>query len=165
MALGWILYCAMKTLGSYILLVEIFYQLLIQTLSFSRNIYLTIDNMIIITHLIMIFLTSIVHIQNHCFEFINPHWLLNNKGRSCQNMLKIYRKQLYQQKLKIRKFFPTNNQLLEKTDEATRPKTNKLSDNWDDLFKNIVNCHQRNVSSEYENNGKPRLTDQRETAR
>ena len=38
--------------------------------------------------------------------------------------------------MKIRTFFPTNNQLLEKTDEATRPITNKIPDNWDDLFKN-----------------------------
>ena len=38
--------------------------------------------------------------------------------------------------MKIRKFLPTNNQLLEKTDEATRPITNKLLDNWGNLFKN-----------------------------
>ena len=38
--------------------------------------------------------------------------------------------------MKIRKLFPTNNQLLEKNNEATLPITNKLPDNWDDLFKN-----------------------------
>ena len=30
----------------------------------------------------------------------------------------------------------TNNQLLENTYEATRPITNKLPDNWDNIFKN-----------------------------
>ena len=34
------------------------------------------------------------------------------------------------------KFFPTNNRLLEKTDEATCPITKKLPENWDYLFKN-----------------------------
>ena len=38
--------------------------------------------------------------------------------------------------MKIRKFLPTNNPLLENTDEAARPITNKIPDNWDDLFKN-----------------------------
>ena len=38
--------------------------------------------------------------------------------------------------MKIRKFFMTNNQLPEKTDEATRPITNKIPDNWDNIFKN-----------------------------
>ena len=50
--------------------------------------------------------------------------------------MKRYIKQFYQQKIKIRKFFPTNNQLLEKTNEAIFPVTNKLPDNWDDIFKN-----------------------------
>ena len=136
MALGWILFCAMKTLGSYIILVGIFYQLLIQNFSFSRNIYLTINNMIITTHLIMMFLPSIVHIINFYFGFINLSWILNSKQQPRQNLLNIYRKQLYRLKIKIRRFFPTNNQVLEKNDEATRPKTNKLPDNWDNLFRN-----------------------------
>ena len=38
--------------------------------------------------------------------------------------------------MKIRNFSPINKQLLEKTDEATRPITNKLPDNWDGIFKN-----------------------------
>ena len=50
-------------------------------------------------------------------------------------MLKRYRKQFYRQKIKTRRFFPINNQLLEKTDEASRPIKNKLPDNWDDIFK------------------------------
>ena len=50
-------------------------------------------------------------------------------------MLKRYRNQFYQQKIRIGKFFPTNNQLLENTDEATQPITNKLPDIWDDIFK------------------------------
>ena len=79
MALGLIIFCAMKALGSYIILVGIFYELLIQTFRFSRNIYLTINNMIITTHLIMMFLPSIVHILNFYFEFINTSWLLNSK--------------------------------------------------------------------------------------
>ena len=115
---------------------EMFYQLLIQTFSFSHNIYLTINNMIFTTHLIMMFLTSIAHIVNCYFEFINPSWILNSKRQPCQNLLKRYIKKFYRQKIKIRKFFPTNNQLLENTDEATRPITNKLPDNWDDLFRN-----------------------------
>ena len=92
--------------------------------------------MIITTHLIMMFLPSIVNIINYYFEFINPPWLLNRKQQPRQDLLKRYRKQLYRQKIKIRKFFPTSNQLLENTDEATRPITNKLPDNWDELFKN-----------------------------
>ena len=135
MALGWILLCAMKTLCSYIILMGIFYQLLIQTFSFSSSIYLTIDNMIIKNHMFMIFLTSIVHIINCYFEFINPSWLLNSKQQPFQNLFKRYRKQFYRQKIKTRKFFPTNNKLLEKTVETTRKITNKIPDNWDDLFK------------------------------
>ena len=84
----------------------------------------------------MVFLPYIVHILKLCFEFINPSWLLNRKQQPNQNLLKRYRKQFYQQKIKIRKFFPTKNQLLEKTNEETRPITNKLPDNWDNLFKN-----------------------------
>ena len=78
-ALIWILFCGMKTPGSYIILVGIFYQVLIQTFSFSCNIYPNIDNMIITTHIIMMFLPYIVHILNWYFEFINPSWLLNRK--------------------------------------------------------------------------------------
>ena len=92
MALGWILFCAMKTLESYVILLEIYYQLLIQTFSFSRNIYLTTDNMIIKTHFIMMFLPSIFNIINCYFEFIKPSWLLNSKRQPCQNLLKRYRK-------------------------------------------------------------------------
>ena len=51
-------------------------------------------------------------------------------------MLKRYIKQFYRRKIKVRKFFPTNNQLLEKKDEETHPIRNKLSENWDDIFKN-----------------------------
>ena len=100
MALGRILFCAMKTPGSYIILVGIFYQLLTQTFSFSRNIYLTIDNMIITIHLIMMLLPFIVHILNCYFEFINPSWLRNRKGQPCQFFFKRYRKQLYRRKIK-----------------------------------------------------------------
>ena len=50
--------------------------------------------------------------------------------------MKRYRKQLYLQEIKIRNFFPTNNQLLERIDAATRPITNKLPDNCDNLLKN-----------------------------
>ena len=138
MDLVWILFWAMKTLSSYIILVGIFYQLLIHFFSFSTNIYLTIDNIIITTHLIMMFLPYIFHIINFYFEFINPSWILNRKQQPHQKHFKRYRKQFYQQKIKIRKFLPTNSQLLENTDELTRPITNKLPDNWDGLFKN--NC-------------------------
>ena len=134
MALVWIIFCAMKTPGSYIIVVGIFYQLLIQTFSFSHNIYLTIKNMIITTHLIMMILPYIVHIINCYFEFINPSWILNRKQQPWRNLLKRYRKQLYWHKIKIRKCFPTNNQLLENTDEATCPITKKLPENWDDIF-------------------------------
>ena len=72
MDLGWILFFTMKTLGNCIILVEIFYQLLIQMFSFSHNIYHPIDNMIIIIHFIMLFLSYIVYIQNCYFESINP---------------------------------------------------------------------------------------------
>ena len=37
--------------------------------------------------------------------------------------------------MKPRKFFPINNQLLENTDEATLPITNKLAYNWENIFK------------------------------
>ena len=50
--------------------------------------------------------------------------------------MKRCREKFYRQKINIRKFFPTNNQLFENTDEATRPITNKLLDNWGNLFKN-----------------------------
>ena len=111
----------MKSLGNYVILVWIFYQLLTQTFSFSSNIYLTINNMIITTHLIMLSLPSIVHIINCYFEFITPSWLLNSKRQPRQNLLKRYKKKFYWRKIVIMKFFPTNNQLLEKTDEATCP--------------------------------------------
>ena len=62
--------------------------------------------MIIKNHLIIMFLPSIVNILNFYFEFINPYWLINNKQQPHQNLLKRYRKQLYQQKIKTRKFFP-----------------------------------------------------------
>ena len=134
MALGWIIVCAMKTLGSYVILVGIFYQLLIQTFIFSSNIYLTINNMIITTHLIMIFLPPIVHIINFYFEFINLSWLLNSKRKPRQNLLKRYRKKFYQQKIKIRRFFPTNNQLLETTDEATCTMTTRYLKSIDTFY-------------------------------
>ena len=123
MALGWIIFCAMKTLGSYIIILGIFYQLLIQTFSFPSNIYITIKIMITTTHLIMMFLPSIFHIINCYFKFINPSWLLNRKRQPRRNSLKRYRNQLYRQKIIISKFFSTNNQLLENTDEATHPMT------------------------------------------
>ena len=112
MALGWIIFCIMKTLVSYIILVGIFYQLLIQTFSFYSNIYLTMNNMIITTELITMFLPYIVRIINWYFKLINPYWLLNSKQQTCQILLKRYRKESYRQKLKIRNFFLTNNQLL-----------------------------------------------------
>ena len=49
--------------------------------------------------------------------------------------MKRYKKQLHRRKIKTRKLFPTNNQLLEKIDEATRPITKKLPDNWGDILK------------------------------
>ena len=101
MALGWILFFAMKKLGSYIIPVGICYQLLIQFFSFSRKIYLPIDNMIITIHLIVLFLPSVVHILNCYFGFINSPWLLNSKRQPRQNLLKRYRKLLYQRKIKI----------------------------------------------------------------
>ena len=131
MALGWIIFCTMKTLGSYIILVVIFYQILIQMFCFSRKIYLPIDNMIITIHFLVIFLPYIVHIINSYFKFINSPWLLNIKQQPRQNLLKKYRKRLYWKKLKIKKFSPTNNQLLEKTDKANclmtkqHPETNQ----------------------------------------
>ena len=123
MALGWIIFCAMKTLISYIILVRIFYQLLIQTFSFSSNIYLTIESMITTNQFIIMFLPSIVYILKSYFEFINPSWLLSRKRQPRQKLLKIYRKQFYWRKIKTRNSFPTNNQLLEKTNEAARPTT------------------------------------------
>ena len=140
MALGWILFCAMKTLGSYVILVGIFYQLLIQTFSFSSNIYLTIDKMIITTHLIMMFLPSIVHIIKFYFEFINTSWLLNSKRHPRQNLLKRYRKKFYRRKIKTRRFFPTNNELLENTDEATLPMTTQYLEINRYLLSNL-RCH------------------------
>ena len=135
MALVWITFFVIKTLGSYIILLGIFYQLLIQNFSFYLNVYITIDNMIITNHCIVVFLPSIFHIINLYFEFIKPYWLINSKRQPRWNLLKRYRKKLYRQKIKIRKFFPTNNQLIENTDDATRPITNKLPNNWDELFK------------------------------
>ena len=125
MDLVWILFCAMKKLGSYIILVGIFYKLLIQIFRFSCNIYLPIDNTIITCHLITILLPSILHIINCYLEFIKPSWLLNRKLQPRQNLLKRYRKQFYQQKMKNRKFSPTNNQLLKNTDKATHPMTKR----------------------------------------
>ena len=140
MALGWILFWAMKKLGSYSILVGIFYQLLIHIFSFSHNIYFPIDNMIITICLIRIFLPSIVHILNCYFEFIKPSWLLNSKLKPRQNVLESYRNQFYQQKIKIIKFIPTNNQLLEKTDIATCPMTKGHPEiNWDLL--SFFCCH------------------------
>ena len=65
----------MKTLGSYIILMGMFYQLSM-FLRFSRNIYLPINNMIIKIHLIMLLIPSMVQIITCYFEFINRSWLL-----------------------------------------------------------------------------------------
>ena len=140
MYLGWILFCAMKTLGSYIIPVGIFYQLLIKKISFSCNIYLTIDNMIITTHVIMMLYPSIFHNLNCYFESIKISWLLNSNRQPCQNLLKKYRKQLYRQKIKISKFFQTNNQLLEKTDETTCPMTTQHPEINRNFLSNL-RCH------------------------
>ena len=51
---------------------------------FSFNIYITINNTITTTYLITMLLTSIVHILNFYFEFINPSWLLNSKQQPRQ---------------------------------------------------------------------------------
>ena len=59
------------------------------------------------------------------FEFINPSQLLNSKQQTCQILFKRYRNQLYRQKIKIRKFFPTNNKLIENTDKVTHPMTKR----------------------------------------
>ena len=143
MALRWILFCAMKTIGIYIILVGIFYQLLIQTFSFSCNIYLTIGNIFITTHLIMMFLPYIFHIINCNFDLINPSKLINSKRQPRHNLLNKYRKKLYGRKIKIMGFFTTNIQLVEKTDEATYLIKKKLSDNWADLFKKIWTATKR----------------------
>ena len=90
--------------------------------------------MIIIIFLIVLFLPSIVNIINWYFEFINPSCILNSKKQPCQKLLKRYRKRFYQQKIKIRKFIPTNNQLLENTDEVTRPMTKQHPEISQDLF-------------------------------
>ena len=79
LSLGWIMFSTMKKLGSYIILVKIFYQILIQIFSFSGTIYLHINKVIIKIHLIIIFLPSIVHIIYLCVRFINSPWLLNIK--------------------------------------------------------------------------------------
>ena len=84
--------------------------------------------MIITNHLIIMFLPYIVPIINCYFEFVNPSCQLNSKQQPRQNLLKRYGKQFYQQKIKIRRFFPSKNQLLEKTEQATCPITNKLPD-------------------------------------
>ena len=105
--------------------------------SFSSNIYLAINNIIITTHLIIIFLPSIFHILNYYFEFINPSWLLNSKQQPHRNLLKRYRKQFYQRNIKIREFLPTNNQLLENTDEATLPMTTRHTEINQDLLSNL----------------------------
>ena len=62
--------------------------------------------MIVTTHLIMMSLTSIVHIINCYFEFINPYWLLNSKRKPLHNVLKRYRKQFYRQKNKNQEVLP-----------------------------------------------------------
>ena len=85
MALRWIIFCTMKKIGSYIILVGIFYQLLIQSFSFYSNIYLIINNMIITTQLTMMFLPSIFHILKCYFGFINLSWILNIKRQPRQN--------------------------------------------------------------------------------
>ena len=136
MSLGWITFCTMKTLSSYIILMEIFYQLLIKRFSFSRNIYLTINNMIVTNNFIMMFLPCTAHSLNCYFEFINPSCLLNNKPQFRQFVLKRDRKQLYRKKIKSSKFFTTNNQQIENIDEVTHPITTKLQENWYYLFKN-----------------------------
>ena len=56
---------------------------------------------------------------------------------------------------KIRKFFPTNNQLIEKTDEATHPVTNKIPDNWDNLFKNHCELPSKEFQFSIEKQWKP----------
>ena len=99
------------------------YQLLIQTFSSSLNMYFPINSMIIIFQLIMLFLPSIVHILNFYFDFINQSWLLNSKWRPRQILLNRYRKWLYWRKIQIRKLWPTNNQMLENTNKATRSMT------------------------------------------
>ena len=81
--------------------------------------------MIITTHLIMMFLPYMVIILHWYFKFMNPSWQLNSKRQPRQNVLKRYRKQFYQQKIKTRKFFPAKNKLLENTDEATCPMTKR----------------------------------------
>ena len=85
--------------------------------------------MIITIHLIMLFLPYIFHIINFYFEFINPSWPLNRKRRPRQKLLKRYIKRFYRQKIKIRRFSPTNNQLLENTYEATHPMASYLAPN------------------------------------
>ena len=74
--------------------------------SFSSNIYLTINNMVITINLIMISLPSIVHILNWYFEFINPSWLLNSKQQPRQKLLKRYRNQFYRRKIKKQEVLP-----------------------------------------------------------
>ena len=137
MPLGWIIFCTMKALGRCIILVGIFYQLLIQFYTFSHKIYLPIDNIIIKSHLIMLCLLSIFHILHWYFEFVNSPWILNCKQQPRQKLLNRYRKQFYWEKLKIRWFRSTNNQLIEKTDEATCPMTKRHPEINQDLFSNL----------------------------
>ena len=137
MALVWILFFTIKTLGSYIIPVEIFYQLLIQMFSFLAKIYLPIDNTIITIHLIMLLLPSIFHIQNWYFDLIKSPWLLNSKQQPHQFSLKRYRERFYRRRIKIRKFIPTNNQTLEKTNKAICPMKKRHPEiNWD-LLSNL----------------------------
>ena len=93
--------------------------------------------MIITTHFIIMFLPSIVYIINFYFEFIKPSWLLNSKRQPRQNLLKINRNKLYRRKIKTRKFFPTDNKLIENTDETTRPMTTRNLEINQDLLSNL----------------------------
>ena len=123
MSQGWIIFCTMKTIGSYVILVQIFYQILLQFSSFSHKIHISINKQIITINLIVLFWPSVDHSLNWYFELIKSPLILNSKRRPHQNVLKKYRKWFYQQNIKIRKFCPTNNQLLEKIEEYTRPMT------------------------------------------
>ena len=136
MELGWIIFCTMKTIGNYVILVGTFYQLLLQIFSFSLKIHPPIENMIIKIYSIMLFLPSIVKILNFYFKFINSPLIFNSKWQPHRIFWK-YRKWFYRWNLKIRSFSPTDNQLLENNDESNFPMTKQHPEINQDILSNL----------------------------
>ena len=137
MALGWTIFFTMKTLGSYVILVVIFYQLLQQIFGFNWKIHLLIDNITITIHVIMLCLPYIAHILNWYFKFIKSLLIFNSKQQPRQNLLKKSRKRFYRQKIKIRYFSPTKYHLLENTNKWTHPTTKQHSEINQNLLSNL----------------------------